>query len=501
MRIVYLYIIIVIMLFDFGTSYAETYRVPVSHILTHFDPIEKLSLQEAIVGNQIFDSLVTFSKGMHITPALAQQWEISENGKTYSFILRKARFHNGDLVTSYDVDFSLKRLLASKESSQSLHSALSGIVGASSFIWNRSTSISGIKIISNNEFSITLTKPNPNLLFQLARIDAGIVSKRSIENHFIGAGPFQFISSNSTCTLLKKFNNYYKNEAKLDFLQFMHYQESDLGAVVNDFNNNELDEMPLYGNIKGEITVKNITISSVPMFHIVFYGFNTKHGITNESTIRHSLANAINKHELSNEIWRNYTSPMYDFLPVGLPGAFPGASTDFTSKQSNFIDNSTIRFAIYGKSKLIDEELNRIKSFWSAIGVKTIVQKYASFTEYLTCLQDGNFDVFRFGWGAELPDSRSLLAELVHSASPGNYMRYNNSAVDNLLDRAKNEYDGLKRFNIIREICVILNNDMPYLPIFQMKMTRAYQPGISGQELSPLGPAYVDYSTFEKATP
>jgi hypothetical protein len=82
------------------------------------DPIHSKNYWESEIVLQLFESLLKFDSNLNIVPALAQNWQVSNDGMVYTFNLRKtARFHHGRAVTSQDVIYSLTRLLDPKQNS------------------------------------------------------------------------------------------------------------------------------------------------------------------------------------------------------------------------------------------------------------------------------------------------------------------------------------------------------------------------------------------------
>ena len=103
-------------------------------------------------SQQVYNRLVEFKKGLtDIEPALAESWEISDDGLTYTFHLRKGvKFHNGDEMKASDVKFSLERALASPEVSHIL------------------TGINGVEVLDDYTVKVTTEKPMAAILNNLS---------------------------------------------------------------------------------------------------------------------------------------------------------------------------------------------------------------------------------------------------------------------------------------------------------------------------------------------
>lgn len=76
------------------------------------DPMSNTHLATRQIGLHIFESLVTFDEKFQVVPQIAESWEISKDGKVYTFQIRKGlKFHNGDNVRATDVKASIERFM------------------------------------------------------------------------------------------------------------------------------------------------------------------------------------------------------------------------------------------------------------------------------------------------------------------------------------------------------------------------------------------------------
>ncbi len=148
----------------------------------HLDPTSAAAgaIDQVTYAN-IFEGLTRFTSTGAIVPDLAESWDISEDGLTYTFHLHDGvKFHDGTTMDAEDVKFSLDR--ARGEGSQNAQKALFA-------------AISEVNVIDPLTVEIKLSEPNGNLLFNLAWGDAVIVAPESIKDiktHPVGTGPFKF---------------------------------------------------------------------------------------------------------------------------------------------------------------------------------------------------------------------------------------------------------------------------------------------------------------------
>jgi peptide/nickel transport system substrate-binding protein len=152
----------------------------------HMDPTSAAAgAIDSVLYTNVFEGLTRFMGDGSVVPGLAESWEISDDGLTYTFKLRSSvLFHDGTTMDANDVKFSLDRIGA--EESANAQKALYA-------------AISEVNVIDPMTVEIKLSEPNGNMIFNLAWGDAVIVAPESIENIKqmpIGTGAFTFTNWN-----------------------------------------------------------------------------------------------------------------------------------------------------------------------------------------------------------------------------------------------------------------------------------------------------------------
>ena len=124
------------------------------------DPIQvgDVSTSEYIV--ELFGGLVTLDQDLEVQPDLASDWEVTNNGKTYTFKLRdNVTFHNSQRVTAEDFKYSIERAADPTNASPTVLAYLGNIVGVKDRFANKATSVSGVKVIDQTTVQIDLVEP------------------------------------------------------------------------------------------------------------------------------------------------------------------------------------------------------------------------------------------------------------------------------------------------------------------------------------------------------
>ena len=184
--------------------------VGIAQDLSNLDPQLAATAGVREVLFNIFEGLVKASPDGSVTPAVASDYELSEDGKTYTFTLREGvTFHNGETVTVEDVVYSLERCAGSENDGTPLVSAFSNV--------------SRIEAVDGGHVVITLAEPSTEFINALTSpvIPAG--SGPSITETMVGTGPFRFVSYAPQDNLvMEKYDGYWNQEkaAKLDRVTF-----------------------------------------------------------------------------------------------------------------------------------------------------------------------------------------------------------------------------------------------------------------------------------------
>ncbi|MFG6589920.1 ABC transporter substrate-binding protein [Sulfitobacter sp. 1A12157] len=169
----------------------------------HLDPTSAAAgAIDSVLYTNVFEGLTRFMGDGSVVPGLAESWEISEDGLTYTFKLREGvTFHDGSTMDAEDVKFTLDRINAedSANAQKALYSA-----------------ISEVNVIDPQTVEVKLSEPNGNMLFNLAWGDAVIVAPESVETIKqtpIGTGAFKFENWNQGDKITLTRNEDYWGEA------------------------------------------------------------------------------------------------------------------------------------------------------------------------------------------------------------------------------------------------------------------------------------------------
>ena len=179
-----------------------------------FDPVRGPSGMSHVVIEQVYSTLMLLDPDANPVPGLAESYQASADGLTYTFKLRQGvSFHNGDEVTAEDVKFSFDRLCA-KDSGYSYGSQVE--------------TIASVDVVDKHTVKFTLSKVTGPFLIYMAFPGSSIVPKKLVESghdlnaHPIGSGPFKFVSYQPrTAIKFERNPNYYeKGKPYFDAMEY-----------------------------------------------------------------------------------------------------------------------------------------------------------------------------------------------------------------------------------------------------------------------------------------
>ena len=460
--------------------------------------------------NEIFGGLVTLGLDLKVVPDLAERWDVSDDGRVYTFHLRKdAKFHDGKPVTAEDVRWSLERVADPNTLSPVAEQYLSDIVGVSAKLAGQESSISGLQVVDQHTIRITIDEPKSYFLAKLTYPTAFILDQKNVEgdgDEWLrqpnGTGPFKLAEYEIGEVLRLVRNEYYHlGPPNLDEVEF-------ILAGGNAMIMYENDEIHLTGvgladleRVLDPSELLNAELKAAPSsFGVSYIGLNVDMPPLDDPLFRQALSMAIDRDTIAVAVLDGLRIPATTIIPPG----FPSYSTDVQgygydperalevlklSKYGNDLDNlPRITLSIsgsFGADVPLDLEVI-LQSWQEVLGVEVEIQQ----TEWATFLQDlqaRRYHMFTLGWSADYADPENFLDILFHSGSENNHTNYSSPQVDDLLEQARVEPDQETRFELYNRIEQMILDDAPWVLLWNTGETYALvKPEVKGYELTPM---------------
>ncbi|MBM3117978.1 MAG: peptide ABC transporter substrate-binding protein [Chloroflexi bacterium] len=464
---------------------------------------------------QIFSGLVRLN-GSKPAPDIAERWDRTNDGKTYTFYLRKeVKFHNGRKVTAQDFKYSWERACHPETRSQTAATYLGDIVGVKDVLEGKTTKISGIEVINDYTLKVTINAPKAYFLAKLTYPTAFVVDRANVETGKKwwqkpnGTGPFRLREWKPGEILVLELNEYYYGQLATTNIAF-HLLA---GMPMAMYELGEIDVAPVDENYIDIATDKSgpfyKELAIFPELSLFYIGFNTQKPPFDDVDVRRAFCYAINKERIIKLTLKDMVTKADGILPLNLPGYnenLEGLSYD-VAKAKELIANSKygsaanlppIRLTTSGWGGNIPEYLGAIIEDWQQnIGVEVTVRQLEPevFSYYL---KDEADEMFISGWIADYPDPQNFLDILFHTGAEYNTGNYSNPDVDALLDQAGIEADEAKRFTLYQQAEQIIVDEAACLPLWFGRTYLLIKPYVKNYKLDAQGIPTLSEAYLEK---
>jgi peptide/nickel transport system substrate-binding protein len=481
-----------------------------SEVIT-LDPLRS-SITDAETGSiimQVHRGLVVWTPELSVEPALAESWDISEDGTVYTFHLRQgASFQNGREVIAQDCKYSFERLMDPNRGGISVY-IFSNVVGADEFRNGEVESITGIEVVDDHTLRITLKSLDLSFLTTIGEPGAGVVPSEAVEamgdgafgRNPVGAGPFMFESWQGDTITLKDFEEYYGGRPYLDTLVFR--RVSDYQAAGAAFLAQEVDSFwvsPVnYPRWKNDPNFQELKVAELWTRHL---GFNNQWGPFQDKRVRQALNYAIDRDA--------YVRVYLNNVPISATGAgiFPpgfNIPSDVSGyyyspeKAKELLADAGypdgFEFSVVGDPTAATWGIPAIEPllpYFEAIGVHCRLLP----TEYGTVEMDaltGNYESYVDSHGGE--PTALQFTQRFHSKNFGatNWLRYSNPEVDALIDEAILTTDDVARTELLGQIERIVTDDAPWIAINFSTVIFGTQVWVHDMQQMPIDLKYQQY--------
>jgi oligopeptide transport system substrate-binding protein len=459
-----------------------------------------------IVGD-IFSGLVTLDTSLNVQPALAERWDVTPDGKTYTFHLKEnVRFHNDRPVTAEDVLFSWLRAASPELKSTTAVRYLGDIVGLREYHAGTIDSIPGIRVVDLHTIQVTLDAAKPFFLQKLTYPASWIVDRYNVrlpnwQFNPNGTGPFrmdQRVLKKSV--ILEASPNYYDTPPMVKYV--IYWITSTSGP--NLFKIDKVDRMTVSASM-----LATVSDPHDPLFGTVtveqnlctnFIQFNTAIPPFDDPLIRKAFALSIDRN-----IYAEVTSEEGDIPGTGiLPPGMTGYSSEYAwapydpgqakvlLAQSRYFDGAQaspeIRWVLRSEAGEYDFTTEFLIDSWEKIlGINIVVEGLPNdeYQKWLKNEPDGQL-IFAHHC-ADYPDPENFYNFLFHGDNAGINYGYKNESLDAILNSAATETDWIRRLDLYRQADQILYDDAPVLVLtYTGPSYVVWKPRIMGYVATPI---------------
>jgi peptide/nickel transport system substrate-binding protein len=526
-----LLLLLILSLFSCGNKKNENSDKKIFHYnelggISSLDPAATRNTENIWAVNQLFNGLVQMDDKLNIEPCIAKSWDISEDGRTYTFHLRNdVLFHDHELfkngkgrkVIASDFVYSFNRLYNPKVSS------------AMSLLENIDKTQKGGFMATDDSTFVVYLKENFSPFLGILTMKYFSVVPQEIVEHYgedfrknpVGTGPFSFKmwQEGTQINMLKNPNYFEKDSANnslpyldavsISFIKdketsFMQFMKGDLDMVsgMEAFNPNEvLDDK---GKLKPFYKTK-YNLQTQPCLRTDYLGFlidekenSTKKSPTTNRAVRRAINYAIDREKLIKHFHKNLGIPATaGFIPAALPSYNPNIVKGFyydpdkaheLLMEAGYPEGKNLpEMCVYTTENYTDMfEFIQSELAECNIKIKIMVEKPSVLTQ---AIANNEIPFFRKSWIGDYPDEEnfmSLFYSKNFSPKGFNYTHYNNPVFDKLYEQARNCLNDSLKITLYQKMDQMLIDDAPIVPLYYDEVIRLVSKKISGLNTNPM---------------
>jgi peptide/nickel transport system substrate-binding protein len=477
-----------------------TLRLGTGGTASTLDPIKSVAAADIVVLGQLYSRLTRRSlDGEEVLPGLAESWESSSDGITWTFSLREAAFSDGSPVTSEDVVFSYLRLRDQKDS------AYGGAFQV----------IEEVKALDERTVRFTLTGPAAPFLGSTEQFNAGIVPKRVVEElgdarfakEPVTSGAWQVDEWRQGDHLTLKSNPNYWREGlpHLDSVEMIEVVKD--ATRVSKLEAGEVDvaDGVPWAKIEQYLQTGEFQVPLEPSSVINIVLLNHKDPLLANPDVRQALAMGIDREGITQAVTFGKATPANSLLPNTVdyydPDITPPAYDPEAARQlieSAGATGSELKFMVVAGDEVGSQATQLMQDQLDSIGLNVSIEEVDSGTWWDKVVGADYGATFSW-WYNEVPDPDPAVrwALCGECGNDSFYTFYNNEQINKMTEDALVETDVEQRAQMYAEIQEIALGDVAQIPVWYQPYQHVYGPSVRNLHMNPaiqwnLDEAWVD---------
>lgn len=463
----------------------------------------------------LFEGLTAFDeKTGQPVPAAAERWEVSPDGLTYTFHLRKdGRWSNGDPVTARDFEYSIRRALSPALGSPYTY-VLWPIKNAEAFNGGKLSDFAqvGVSAVDDSTLRLVLTRPTPYLP-ALAALPAWMpVHRATIEQNgraddranlwtrpgkLVGNGAFVLSEWTSNARIVVTKNPHFWDAARnqLERVIFFPIEKADVEELNFRAGQLHVTAAVPASKIAAYRQQSPALLRADPLLNTYYVNFNVTKPPLDNPKVRRALALAIDREAISHNVYADAMPPARTLTAEDHSGYLPPPrpALDYDAARALLAEAGypggrglpvlSIQTLNDDKSPRVCETL---QAMWQReLGVKISIEPYEQKT-WIQNQQTLSHTLALMAWTADYPDPITFL-DLFRKGGGNNWTGWGNPDYDHLLDEAANTADPRARFDLLRRAEALLLDEAPIAPFLHTASVYLIDPAVKNWEAAPLG--------------
>jgi peptide/nickel transport system substrate-binding protein len=468
-----------------GPKYGGTLNVAFQNEWAGLDPHTVSSYSSYQILNNVLEGLTFYDDELNLVPWLAESWEQSEDGKTWTFKLRQGvKFHNGREMTAEDVKWSFERLIDPATGS-----------GNAARVGPPETEIEVI-----DDYTVAITHPEPFGIFpQSIGFDksSGIMAKESLEDDGtvsvpIGTGPFKITEVEGTTRLvMEKHEDYWQEGLPyLDSIELVPIPDDTVRETA--LRGGEVDWVLTIApqNFDSLNDDPNVVVATAPQLSYDYIGVNLTRKPFDDQRIRQAISLALDRQQICEAAFFGLCEPLQGPVGTGSPWYF-----DYTPYDRD-LEKARGLLADAGYPDGLELELMPTTQYGETVRAAQVIQQQLAdigieasinaleWSEWLELEGNFRYDTYICNWNG-LIDADQYYYLQHHTDLVFNFTGYSNPEFDELVEEGRSMSDFDKRYEVYEQANEILVDAAPYIYMYNKKEIRAYAPYVKGFVVRP----------------
>ncbi|HEY4323206.1 MAG TPA: ABC transporter substrate-binding protein [Mucilaginibacter sp.] len=509
---------------DQSSSKKTIFNINLDEGLSSLDPAFARNLYTLWMDNQVYNGLVQIDDSLKTRPCIAKNWEISPDGKLYTFRLRNDVYFQDDplfknakgrKVIAEDFVYSFCRLVDPT------------VASSGAWIFNdKIDKKNAFTAVDDSTFQIRLKQPFPPFLSMLTAQYCAVVPNEVVEHygkdfrqHPVGTGPFKFKywKEGEVLVLLKNENYWEKDKdgsplPHLDAIRVTFI--SDKQTAFMAFISKKLDFLnDIDGSYRDDILTKSGTVTTKykgkfilntgPYLNTIYLGMLVDSSLAivkgsplRNVKIRQAINYAIDKQKMIKYLRNNMGTPgTAGFIPIGMPGfdakevhgySYNPDKARQLLKEAGYQDGKGLCEIVLHTTVGYRSLIEYVQGQLERVGIKTSVEitQGASLRELVS---KNGVNFFYGTWIADYPDAENYMS-VFYSGNKipwgPNYTGFKNKTFDCLFEQAYHEPNDEKRYALYRRMDNLVMQQSPVVILYYDKRVNLYQNNISGYSIN-----------------
>jgi len=459
------------------------------------------------IAKQLFEGLTRLDKDGNVIPGVAERWQVSTDGKVYTFVLRRnARWSNGEPVTAQDFVYSYIRTLGSRFGAP-LVDNLFFIANAEEFNKGKITDQAQVAIKATDDYTleIRLHTPAPFFLKLLPFFSVLPVSQKADQQNprwmneaatFVSNGPFRLTQWVHEQRIVLERNPTYwaRDRVKLDGIEFT--MVANPSTAYQNFQAGQLDMTRPPAELTGRLLAEKKAMV-FPEARTFFVRFNNKAAPFTNASIRKAFSFAINREAIARRILQGGQIPLRGFIPHGLSsgtGDFRKQASDLyndndAAKARELLQTGLKELGLSALPELTMRTSNReiftkiaqaVQAQWKQTLRAQVAIEVMEHRAFVAAVRAKTYVVAPFSTGADYDDAFNLVTQFT-TDDFFNFTNYSNPEYDRLIRAAAVETNAQRRTQFMIDAeKVLIQRDMGIAPLYTNTQVVLQNPKLKG---------------------